>query len=151
MEYTVELAEKIAAKLRQLPAVENKKRRINKQEMVEHFAEEIASAQERGYSLEQIVESLKGEGFDIGLPTLKTYVQRAQKKPRGRRSAKGKKTNTPRTVDVSAKAEKDIAAKKSEQLKAPPVPVIRSAAAAKLEAAEKKKGDDDFQGEDSFK
>lgn len=156
MEYTVELAEKIAARLRALPKVENKKRRINKQEMVERFAAEIADAQTRGYSLEEIIDFLKGDGFDIGLPTLKTYLQRTQKRrskkkvPTVRRQTSENSSTPSPDKTATPLATQSKTAPKTEPVR--PASHDRTATAAKFEAAEKKKGDNpEFQSEDTFK
>lgn len=76
--YTLEQIEGIAAQLRDLPAVENKKREVSKQEAVKLLSKEIAALQKRGYTLEQISEALRGKGLDIATPTLKSYLQRAR-------------------------------------------------------------------------
>ncbi len=84
--YTAEQIEAIAGKLRQLPPVEKKKRDFSGQEAIKSLAKDIGVLQRRGYSLEQISESLRGEGMDILTPTLKNYLQRAKtiKKPPAR-------------------------------------------------------------------
>ena len=78
MKYTAEQLETIAAKLRQMPPAEKKKRDFSRQEAVKILAKEIAALQRRGYSLEQISESLRGEGLDVATPTLKNYLQRSK-------------------------------------------------------------------------
>lgn len=88
MEYTVEMADRIAEKLRALPPMDASKTRLNKQGVVIHLAGEIAALQERGYTLEQVAESLRGSGLEITTPTLKSYLQRSKRNPnRGRRKA----------------------------------------------------------------
>ena len=84
MGYTTEQIESIAAKLRDMPAVEPKKQEHSKQEAVRIIFKEIGLLQKRGYTLDQISETLRGEGLDIATPTLKSYLQRAKpakKKP----------------------------------------------------------------------
>lgn len=78
MKYTTEQLEAIALKLRQMPPAEKKKRDFNRQEAVKILAKEITGLQRRGYSLEQISESLRGEGLDVATPTLKNYLQRSK-------------------------------------------------------------------------
>lgn len=78
MGYTVAQVEEIASKLRELPTIEPPPKDLTKQEVVKMLAKEIKSLQKRGYSLEQIVNSLKGEGLDISTPTLKSYLQKAK-------------------------------------------------------------------------
>ena len=68
----------MAAGLRALPAMDPSRRRTNKQGAVRYLAKEIAAVQARGYTVEEIVESLHGLGLDITTPTLKSYLQRAK-------------------------------------------------------------------------
>lgn len=77
MKYTTEQLEAIAAKLREMPPVE-KKQEHSKQEAVRILSKEIAALQKRGYTLDQISETLRGEGLSIATPTLKSYLQRAK-------------------------------------------------------------------------
>ena len=76
MTYTLEQTEEMVNALRALPAMDGSKRRLNKQAVVKHMAREIAALQARGYTIEQVVESLNGVGFEITTPTLKSYLQR---------------------------------------------------------------------------
>jgi hypothetical protein len=78
MGYTVKQVEEIASKLRALPAIEPPPKDLTKSDVVKMLAKEIKSLQKRGYSLEQIASSLKGEGLDISTPTLKSYMQKAK-------------------------------------------------------------------------
>jgi hypothetical protein len=75
---TTEKIEAIAAKLRELPAIEKKKPEFSKQEAVKLLSKEIVAMQKRGYTLLQISEALRGEGLSIATPTLKTYLQKAR-------------------------------------------------------------------------
>jgi len=68
----------IAEKLRGMPAAPPADLSVTKQEAVKLLKGEIASLQRRGYSLDQIVASLKGEGLDLATPTLKSYLSRAK-------------------------------------------------------------------------
>ena len=77
IKYTTEQAQAIASKLREMPPVE-KKQDLSKQALVRLLAKEITALQRRGYTLEQISESLRGEGLSITTPTLKSYLQRAK-------------------------------------------------------------------------
>lgn len=78
MKYTTEQLEAIASKLRDMPPVEKKKQEHSKQEAVRVLSKEIATLQKRGYTLDQISETLRGEGMSIATPTLKSYLQRAK-------------------------------------------------------------------------
>src|SRR5688572_3175589 len=85
MEYTLEMAEQMAEKLRALPAIDESRRRLNKQKVINHLAAEILGLQQRGYTLEQVADSLRGVGLDITTPTLKSYLQRTKKDAKGAR------------------------------------------------------------------
>lgn len=76
--YTVEMMDAIAKKLRDMPPVEKKHQGYSKQEAVRVIAAEIIEMQNRGYTLQQIAEILKGDGFILSTPTLKSYLQRAK-------------------------------------------------------------------------
>ena len=89
MDYTVELGHQIIEKMRAMPPKDPAKRRINKQGLIRLLAQEIAALQERGYTIEDVVESLHGWGLDITTPTLKSYLQRS-----GGGKAKGQKAPT---------------------------------------------------------
>jgi len=78
MKYTTEQLEAIAAKLKEMPPIEKKKQEHSKQEAVRVISKEITILQKRGYTLDQISETLRGEGLSIATPTLKSYLQRAK-------------------------------------------------------------------------
>ena len=76
--YKPEQLESIAAKLRAMPPVEKKPKDHTKQEAIKVLAKEIKAMQARGYTLEAISETLRGEGVAITTPTLKSYLQRTK-------------------------------------------------------------------------
>ena len=78
MKFTTEQIEAVRSKLKNLPEIEKVKKEHTKAETVRMLAKEITSLQKRGYALEQIADYLKGEGLDIGTPTLKSYLQRTK-------------------------------------------------------------------------
>jgi DNA-binding transcriptional MerR regulator len=79
-EYTKDKIEAVAAKLRELPDFVKEKTEFSKKETVLMLLKEIKDLQKRGYSLEQIASTLKGEGIDISTPTLRSYIQQQPKK-----------------------------------------------------------------------
>lgn len=89
MGFTVAQVEEIAGKLRALPAVEPPPKDLTKSDVVKMLAKEIKSLQKRGYSLEQIASSLKGEGLDISTPTLKSYMNKAKTPTKPKSTEKG--------------------------------------------------------------
>jgi transposase len=80
MPYTVEQTDQMESALRALPPMDSSKRRLTKQAVVKRLAREIAALQGRGYSMEQVSESLRGVGLEITTPTLKSYLQRVKKR-----------------------------------------------------------------------
>jgi hypothetical protein len=80
MTYTVEQTDEMVSALRALPAMDGSKRRLTKQDVVKRLARELAAVQARGYTMEQIAECLRGIGFEISTPTLKSYLQRVKKR-----------------------------------------------------------------------
>ncbi len=78
MKYTIEQIEAVRSKFRELPPAEKKKQEFGKSDVVKMLAKEIVVLRKRGYTLEQISEYFKGEGMDIGTPSLKSYLQRAK-------------------------------------------------------------------------
>ena len=100
MDYTLETADRIAEKLRAIPAKDPSQRRLDKQGMVRHLAAEIVALQERGYTLEEVAESLRGQGLDITTPTLKNYLQRT--KGATGKSVKARRRSGPPRVEAKA-------------------------------------------------
>lgn len=76
MGYTNEKLEAIAAKLKTMPSIDKKSQEHSKQDAIKLLSKEIVSLQKRGYTLDQIAETLRGEGLEITTPTLKSYLQR---------------------------------------------------------------------------
>jgi hypothetical protein len=91
--------EAIRAKLKTMPPPPVEAVDTTKQEAVRLLAREIAALQNRGYSLEQIADSLRGEGLDLSTPTLKSYLARA-KATRGRRKPAGTMAKVARGADA---------------------------------------------------
>lgn len=106
MKYTLEQIEGIAAKLREMPPVEKKKKAHSKQESVRLLSKEIAAMQKRGYTLDQISETLRGEGFTIATPTLKSYLQRAKSARKAPAKTPGDTPRRPAAVNTKASTEK---------------------------------------------
>lgn len=91
MKYTQEKIDKIERKLLEMPEVKSKKEH-SKQETVKILYKAISEMQKRGYTLEQIAETLSGEGLQITTPTLKSYLQRAKPAAQKRQTKKQKES-----------------------------------------------------------
>lgn len=87
MDYTIEQIDQVGAGLLALPPLDASKRKLDKQAAVRRIKEQIATAQQRGYTLEQIAQNMTALGIQITTPTLKSYLQRAKKA--GGRGARG--------------------------------------------------------------
>jgi hypothetical protein len=79
-QYTKDKIAAVAAKLQRMPDFVKEKTEFSKKETILMLLKEIKDLQRRGYSIEQIASTLKGEGIDISTPTLRSYVQQQQKK-----------------------------------------------------------------------
>jgi hypothetical protein len=91
--YTAQAIDQIIERLLALPEKDPKQQRLDKQASVKRMVRALTTLQERGYTIEDIILSLKGVGFDITTPTLKTYLQRARNRDNNR---SGGKRPTPR-------------------------------------------------------
>ena len=80
IEYTVASANWLIEELRAIPPKDPAKRKLDKQRMVSLLAGEIVALQQRGYTIEEVAEGLRGRGLAITTPTLKNYLQRANNK-----------------------------------------------------------------------
>ncbi len=134
MDYTLETARRLAEELRAIPAKDPSQRRLDKQAMVKELARELIALQQRGYTIEEVAESLRGRGLEITTPTLKNYLQRAKSTAAkragnlgGRRVARG----APTSVGASARCQPPAAKAAAE----PSSNAAASAAKARVGAA----------------
>ena len=68
----------MAEKARRMPPAPPAEANVTKQEAVRLLAREIAGLQRKGYKLEQIVASFRGDGLDLSTATMKSYLSRAK-------------------------------------------------------------------------
>jgi len=129
MGYSNEKLEAIAAKLKTMPVIEKKKQEHSKQDAIKVLAKEIAVLQKRGYTLDQIAETLRGEGLDITTPTLKSYLQRikagkskGQKEPYNEPKKETQKEQKSRMTPDNKKPEDTDQSKPSSKVALPPKP-----------------------------
>jgi DNA-binding transcriptional MerR regulator len=108
MGYTAAQVKEIAVKLRAMPVVESPPKDLTKQEVVKMLAKEIKSLQNKGYTLEQIATSLKGEGLDISTPTLKSYLQRLKSKPKAVDKKKVASNTESNSIEVGSKVDERV-------------------------------------------
>lgn len=77
-EYTLEQIERIATKLDALPKID--KARFGKRDAIERLSKSILNVLKRGYSMDDIVASLREEGLHLTPSTLRTYLHRTTAK-----------------------------------------------------------------------
>lgn len=104
MKLTRAQVEQISQKFKKMPAAPRAALNTTKQEAVKLLANDIASLQRRGYTLEQITESLKNDGLDLTTGTLKCYMSRAK-------AAKKRRRRTPLTAPSAERAAKPLTVK----------------------------------------
>lgn len=90
--YTVEHIERIAKKLREIPAAPKEAQDRSKQEAIKMLSREIHALKDRGYTFEQIADTLRGENLEIATPTLKSYLQRAKQRKAARKQQQPDRT-----------------------------------------------------------
>ena len=113
MKITLDKIKMIGEKLDDLPKIEVEQN-ISKYETVKILAEQILSARMRGYTFEQISEFLRGEGLELAIPTLKSYLQRANPKKRTHRTKKQKIKQTTEHLDQTDQKPNEQIAPKME-------------------------------------
>jgi hypothetical protein len=110
MAYTLEDANRLRQLMRAAPDKDPNQRRMDKQAIVREVIDEIAAMQERGYTLEEVAELWAKGGFELTLPTLKSYLQRARKGS-AKGAAKAPRRSTAPTTTERGRAEKPSTAK----------------------------------------
>ena len=78
-EYTLEQIARIATKLDALPKINQA--RFGKRDAIERLSKSILNVLKRGYSMDDIVASLREEGLHLTASTLRTYLYRTTAKP----------------------------------------------------------------------
>jgi hypothetical protein len=121
MGYTKEQVQEMAAKLRAMPKIEPPPKDLTKKEVVQALAREIKSLRNKGYSLEQIVNSLKGFGLDISTPSLRSYLQ-VSAKSQARKLKAEKNTINQQETTVSNLDDHKVPEKKPTVGKKPSLP-----------------------------
>lgn len=82
--YTLAKLNQIAASLRDLPELDPLRRRLDKLGAIHRLRESILAARRRGYTLDEIAETLSAAGIQIKGATLRVYLHRAKRSPRQR-------------------------------------------------------------------
>lgn len=79
--FTVESRDKVAAMIADLPEKPKAPKALAAREIIASLKAEIKAAQAKGYTIEEIVQTFKTGGVDIGLTTLKNALKPPKKKP----------------------------------------------------------------------
>jgi hypothetical protein len=107
----------IIEKARKAPRAPASEADVSKQEAVRLLRGAIAEYRRKGYTLEQIAESFRGEGLDLTTPTLKSYLSRVNASKRPRREAFRNGTAATKVPPVSMEKETARSAKKEAPAK----------------------------------
>ncbi len=78
--FTAESRDNVASLLARLPEKPKAERELAAKDIIASLMAEIRSAQDKGYTIEEIVNSFKQGGVEIGLTTLKTAMRQSTKK-----------------------------------------------------------------------
>lgn len=110
--FTIESRNNVASILTALPEKPKAERALAAKYIVASLKAEIKAAQAKGYTIEEIVQSFKQGGVDIGLTTLKT----ALKQPRKKALTSGVvETTKSQTTPESAKASRRVVTAENKQ------------------------------------
>jgi len=74
--FTLEHMGAVKTALSALPERPQKPKALNLAQSIREMKTEIQAALKRGYTLEDIAQSLKDNQFDVGVPTLRAYLYR---------------------------------------------------------------------------
>ncbi|NNM93697.1 MAG: hypothetical protein HKL92_10180 [Candidatus Eremiobacteraeota bacterium] len=99
--YSLEKVQTFGDYLGKLPKKSREKKTtdLGAADLVRTLRKEIRAAMARGYTVEEIVQAAKGQGFDLSTPTLKKYL-----KP-GAATTKPKATDTKKNTTPEPKAQ----------------------------------------------
>lgn len=86
MSISVDDVEALRSILTSLPR--NQPKQVSKQEAIASLVSELAGAQRRGYSADDLAQLMSEKGIDINGPTLRNCLRRLRKKRRARDKAK---------------------------------------------------------------
>jgi hypothetical protein len=118
---------------------------VSKQEAIASLVSELAAAQRRGYSADDLARLMSEKGIDINGPTLRNCLRRLRKKRRARDKAAAREPNAtaaPGSSPITV-GDKSVAGRASSDASKPPAPpIIRDAAVVKAAAPAPSPADD---------
>jgi hypothetical protein len=132
MSISVDDVEALRSILTSLPRHQPKQ--VSKQEAIASLVSELAAAQRRGYSADDLARLMSEKGIDINGPTLRNCLRRLRKKRRARDKAAARQpsaTAAPASSPITV-GDKSVAGRASSDAPKPPAPpIIRDTAAVK--------------------
>jgi len=135
MPISVDDVESLRSILSALPRHQPKQ--VSKQEAITSLVSELAAAQRRGYSADDLARLMSENGIDINGPTLRNCLRRLRKKRRARDKAKTPQASGGTIAGSSATASTDKKAANGASAEAPRVPPLtpaRDLGTTKIEA-----------------
>lgn len=116
MKYSVSQVMKAKETLAALPQITiESKEQVTSLEAITLLADELASLQKKGYSIELLVKALSDQGIDVSLSTLRRYLRRAGVTPPAKRKRKTAADPAPAKQAGAKAARKKSSAPGSEQ------------------------------------
>jgi hypothetical protein len=122
MSISVDDVEALRSILSSLPRHQPKQ--VSKQEAIASLVSELAAAQRRGYSADDLARLMSEKGIDINGPTLRNCLRRLRKKRRSRDKSKPRQPNgasTPASSPTVA-ADKKVPVVAGSEAPKPPAP-----------------------------
>jgi hypothetical protein len=135
MPINVDDVESLRSILSALPRHQPKQ--VSKQDAIASLVSELAAAQRRGYSTDDLARLMSEKGIDINGPTLRNCLRRLRKKRRPRDKATPRQASTPTTPaspSITPGDRKLAVPANSDAPKPPAPPVIWQPAPLKPEA-----------------
>lgn len=120
MPISVDDVESLRSILSALPRHQPKQ--VSKQEAITSLVSELAAAQRRGYSADDLARLMSENGIDINGPTLRNCLRRLRKKRRARDKAKTPQASGGTIAGSGATASADRKAANGASAEAPKVP-----------------------------
>lgn len=135
MSISVDDVEALRSTLSSLPRHQPKQ--VSKQEAIASLVSELAAAQRRGYSADDLARLMSEKGIAINGPTLRNCLRRLRKKRRARDKTKARQPNAASTPPSSTTVRADkqlpaVAVSEPPKPRAPtPIPTVASGATPK--------------------
>ena len=87
--FTADARNNVASLLASLPEKQSTERGLATRELIASLKADVIAAQKKGYTIEEIVQSFKEGGVDIGLTTLKSSMKKSTRKRQPKAETRG--------------------------------------------------------------